>query len=335
MNQAQHHDASVEAELLIRVRDTVKILKNNYLNYNILSHMKLQIFKIVTFTFFLCFCYALCGCEDPPKGVNGTYTNSEVLIIDSVLSEDETWYPDKVYHVEGILEIPPSVILEILPGTTVKFGRDALVKVRGTLKIGTPISDVGLEERVTLTSDKSNPGSGDWLGILYDHTHDVDSFVRGAVIEYADIALDIKTASPTVVDCILRNNATAIALNGSDSKIRHNTILDNRIGISTIERQNRPRIEYNRILNNDTGILCENVQSIIEYNNFEDNNYALKLNVKFNLRVPNNWWGTIASDAIQHKIIDSSDTDIITKQLGTVDFFPIAEMPIADAGPRE
>ena len=155
------------------------------------------------------------------------------------------------------------------------------------------------------------------------------------MIEYADIALDIKTASPTVVDCILQNNETAIALNGSDSKIHYNTISNNSIGISSIERQNRPRIEYNHILNNDTGILCENVQSIIEYNNFKDNNYALRLNVKFNLNVPNNWWGTVASDTIQEMIIDSSDTDIVTKQLGTVGFMPIAEVTIADAGPRE
>lgn len=297
--------------------------------------MKLHIFNIVIFTFFLCFCCVLCGCEDSPKVSNDTDKDSDVLIVDSVLSDDTTWSADKVYTVEGVLEIPPDVILQILPGTTVEFGRDALIKVRGTLKIGTPISEVVLDEWVTLTSDKSNPNSGDWIGILYDHTHDIDSFMRGAVIEYADIALDIKTASPTVVDCILQNNETAIALNGSDSKIRYNTIINNSIGISTIERQNRPRIEYNHILNNDTGILCENVQSIIEYNNFEDNNYALRLNVKFDLNVPNNWWGTVSSDTIQEMIIDSFDTDIVTKQLGTVGFLPIAEVPIVDAGPRE
>ena len=297
--------------------------------------MKLHIFNIVTLTFFLSFCYAFCGCEDSPKVVNGTDKDSKVLIIDTVLSEDETWVPEKVYNVEGILEIPPDVILEILPGTTVEFGRDALIKVRGTLKIGTPLFESGLEEWVTLTSDKSNPNSGDWKGILYDHTHNIDSFVRGTVVEYAEIALDIETASPTVVDCVLRNNETAITLNGSNSKIQHNSILDNSIGISTIERQNRPRIEYNHILNNDTGILCENVQSIIQYNNFENNNYALRLNVKFDLSVPNNWWGTISVETIQHKIIDSSDTDIVTKQLGTVNYLPFAEVLITDAGPRE
>lgn len=297
--------------------------------------MKLQIFRIVTFTFFLCSCYALCGCEDSPNAVNGTDKDSVVDIVDAVLSEDTTWSADKVYKVEGVLEILPDVILEILPGTTVEFGRDAQIKVRGTLKIGTPISEVVLDEWVTLTSDKSNPDSGDWIGILYDHTHDIDSFVRGTVIEYADIALDIDTASPTVFDCVFRNNKTAITLDGSNSKIQYNDIHDNEVGIYTLGRQNRPRIEYNNFTKNDVGIWCENVQSIIEFNNFERNNYGFRLNVKFDYNISNNWWGTVIQDEIDKVILDVKDTDIIAKVLGTVTYQPISQFRLEDAGFRE
>ena len=297
--------------------------------------MKLHNLSIVIFIFFLCFCCVLCGCEDSPKVGNGTDKDSDVLIVDSVLSEDTTWSADKVYTVEGVLEIPPDVILQILPGTTVEFGRDALIKVRGTLKIGTPISEVVLDEWVTLTSEKSNPSSGDWIGILYDHTHDIDSFVKGAVIEYADIALDINTASPTVTDCVLLNNKTAITLDGSDSKIQYNTIHDNEVGIYTLGRQNRPRIEYNNIMQNDVGIWCENVQSIIEFNNFERNNYGFRLNVKFDYNISNNWWGVIIHDEIDKVILDVKDTDIIEKVLGTVTYEPISQFRFEDAGPRE
>lgn len=297
--------------------------------------MKLHIVNIVAFIFFLCFCCVLCGCEDSPKVVNGTDKDSVVEIVDSVLSEDTTWSSDTLYKVEGNLEIPPDVILEILPGTTVEFGRDALIKVRGTLKIGTPISEVVLDEWVTLTSDKSNPRSGDWIGILYDHTHGVDSFVRGAVIEYANIALDIDTASPTIVDCVLRNNKTAITLDGSNSKIQYNEIHDNEVSIYTLGRQNRPRIEYNNITKNDVGIWCENVQSIIEFNNFERNNYAFRHNVKFDYIISNNWWGTVIHNEIDKVILDVKDTDIITKVLGTVTYEPISQFRFEDAGPRE
>lgn len=278
---------------------------------------------------------AFCGCQDSNSVNGGPGKDSEIVLRDYILSEDVTWDPEKTYIVQGTLEISSDVVLEVLPGTVIKFSNDAKIKVRGRLKVGTQLSQVGLEELVYLTSNNNNPEPGDWEGILFDFTHDAESFLRGTVIEYAKIALDIQTTSPSVLDCTLRYNETAIALNGSDSKIQHNAILDNGIGISTIERQNRPRIEYNNISNNQSGILCENVQSIIQSNNFENNDYALRLNVKFDLLVPNNWWGTIVKEEIDTIILDSADTNIVTKQLGTVFYETIAEERIADAGPRE
>ena len=283
------------------------------------------------------FIFVVGGCQDSTS-INGSANDSEVVLRDYRLSGDETWDPEKTYIIHGTLEIPSDVLLEILPGTVVKFNRNAQIKVSGLramLKIGTPLSQEKLDERVHLTSDNSNPQSGDWNGVLFDLTRDNESFLRGVVVEYAKIALDIKTTSPTVLDCTLRNNETAIALDGSDSIIQHNAVLDNEIGISTIGRQNRPQIESNYISNNESGIICENVQSIIQYNNLENNDYSLKLGVKFNLDVRNNWWGTLANDEIDKIILDSADTDIITKQLGTVFYEPIAQTRFSDAGPRE
>ena len=297
--------------------------------------MKIQHIQLSLYIFSLSFIVLFLGCQDSTSVIDPNKKDSEVVLRDYTLSEDEKWEPVKTYIVHGTLDVPPNIVLEVIPGTVVKFNRNALLKVRGTLKIGTPLSEVGLEELVQLTSDGNNPESGDWKGILFDHTHDIDSFVRGTVVEYAIIALDIKTASPAVIDCTLRNNDTAVALDGSNSKIQYNAIHNNRIGISTIERQNRPRIESNNITNNDVGILCENVQSIIEFNNFEDNNYALRLNVKFHLGVPNNWWGTVVNEEIDRIILDAKDTDIITKPLGTVTYEPIATISFTDTGPRE
>ena len=296
--------------------------------------MKILLSQLTSYALVFFFSFAFCGCNDTTSVVDGNGNDSEIVYKDSILTQDETWEREKTYIVEGTVQIPSDITLEILPGTTVKFGRDAHLIVRGTLKIGTPLTQVALEDSVYLTSKSSNPEAGDWNGILYDHTHNIDSFLRGTVVEYAQVALDMKTASPSVYDCILRYNETAIALNGSDSKIQYNTIHDNVTGISTIERQNRPRIEYNNISKNQTGILCENVQSIIQYNNFEGNEYALRLNVKFNLTAPNNWWGTPLSEKIDAVILDSSDTDIITKQIGTVFYETFMEERIVEAGPR-
>ena len=284
----------------------------------------------------LIFCLSLsvgvgCATQEDPNPVAPEDT-SEIVLKDHQLIENETWDPEKTYIVQGTVEIPQNITLNIPPGTTVKFRRDALLIVRGILKIGTPLYQDPVTRRVHLTSDNVGPAPGDWNGILFDHTHDLESFVRGAVIEYATVALDIKTTSPTVAACVLRQNKTAIALDGSDAGVQHNDILDNHIGISTIGRQTRPRIERNNITKNETGIFCENVQSIIQNNNLNTNIFALRLNVKFDLGVTSNWWGSSDTTEIANVIVDGADPVLTTKQIGTVHYEPFADTQIADAG---
>lgn len=272
-----------------------------------------------------------CTTENTTNPVAPT-DSSEVVLENYQLTENETWTPEKTYIVKGTLEIPQDVTLNIQPGTTVKFGRNALLTVRGILKIGTPLAQEQVTELVYLTSENIKPAPADWNGIFFDHTHDLESFIRGAVIEYATIALDIKTTSPTVAECTLRLNETAIALDGSDAQIQHNDILDNNTGIKTIGRQTRPQIQKNNITKNEIGVFCENVQSIIRNNNLNANIFALQLNVKFNLIVSNNWWGNSDATEIANVIIDATDRELITKQVGIVYYEPFTEERIADAG---
>ena len=284
----------------------------------------------------LIFCLSLvmsvgCTAQEDPNPITPE-APLEIVLKDHRLTENETWNPEKTYIVQGTLEIPQNITLNVPPGTTVKFRRDALLTVRGILKIGTPLDQDPVNRLVHLTSDTVGPAPGDWDGILFDHTHGLESFVRGTVIEYATVALDIKTTSPTVTECILRENKTAIALDGSDARIQHNDILDNHIGISTIGRQTRPRIERNSITKNETGIFCENVQSIIQNNNLNTNIFALRLNVKFDLIVTNNWWGHSDTAEIANVIVDAADPVLTTKQIGTVHYEPFANARIADAG---
>lgn len=258
--------------------------------------------------------------------------DTEIVLEDYQLTENETWEPEKTYIINGTLEIPQDTTLNISPGTTVKFRRDARITVQGILKIGTPLAQEQVTQLVHLTSDNIGPAPGDWNGILFDHTHDLESFIRGAVIEHATIALDIKTTSPTIAECTLRLNDTAIALDGSDARIQRNDILDNNIGISTIGRQTLPRIQKNSITKNETGIFSENVQSIIQHNNLNANIFALRLNVKFDFTIPNNWWGSTDPIEITDTIIDGGDPGLIMKQIGTVLYEPFADTEIADAG---
>ena len=273
------------------------------------------------------------GC--PPQETANPITpedGDQVILENYQLTADETWDPKKIYIVHSTLEIPRDITLNVPPGTTVKFGRNAGITVRGILKIGTPFAQAQVTQLVHLTSNNISPAPGDWDGIFFDHTHDLESFIRGAVIEYATVALDIKTTSPTIAACALRFNGTAIALDGSDALVQHNDIVDNTIGISTIGRQTLPHIEKNSIAKNETGIFCENVQSTIQHNNLNANIFALRLNVKFDLVVTNNWWGHSDPTEIADVIIDGNDPGLITKQIGTVHYEPFVDVRIADAG---
>lgn len=296
--------------------------------------MKIQIVPLYI-SFLILFVSAHLGCGELDPGTVEPDKRIDVEYIDYTLTDDETWESVNTYVVNGMLLIPPTITLEILPGTVVKFGQDAHVVVRGMLKVGTPFSQIGLDDSVNLTSNNTTPDSGDWRGILFDHTHDVHSYLRGTVIEFAEIALDIKTASPSIVDSTLRYNDIAVALDGSNAVIGHNAFVENEIGVSTIGRQTRPRIEKNYFLNNESGIVCENVQSIIQNNNFERNDFSLRLQVKFDLAIPDNWWGSTSKAIIDETILDSVDSNLISKPVGTVDYNPIAEIQFSDAGPRE
>ncbi|MDE0086759.1 MAG: hypothetical protein OXU23_13660, partial [Candidatus Poribacteria bacterium] len=60
--------------------------------------------------------------------------------------------------------------------------------------------------------------------------------------------------------------------------------------------------------------------------------FALRLNVKFDLRVTNNWWGNSDATEIANVIIDAADQVLITKQVGTVYYEPFVNVRIVDAG---
>ncbi|RKU14335.1 hypothetical protein C6503_15200 [Candidatus Poribacteria bacterium] len=315
----------------------MKIVENCNEPYKIRTLLEQRIRKMeIRFIYcLLIFCVTLVGTGCTTQETSNSIApedGSEVVLENYRLTEDETWEPEKTYVVHGTLEIPQDIILNISPGTTVKFGRNALVTVKGILKVGTPLAQEQVTQLVHLTSNNIGPALGDWNGIFFDHTHDLESFIRGAVVEYATVALDIKTTSPTIAECTLRLNETAIALDGSDAHIRSNDIVDNTIGISTIGRQTLPRIEKNDIAKNETGIFCENVQSTIQHNNLSANVFALRLNVKFDLIVTNNWWGNSDPVEIAKVIIDGTDPGLITKQTGIVHYEPFADARITDAG---
>jgi hypothetical protein len=88
-------------------------------------------------------------------------------------------------------------------------------------------------------------------------------------------------------------------------------------------------ITQNTIAQNNIGIDCQpyNLNNIA-YNNIQDSSqYSFKLRSASSIQVPNNWWGTTDTNAIEQSIFDRKNDF----NMGTVTFTPILTSPSPDA----
>ena len=125
--------------------------------------MKKIHFPILICVIINCLTIFLSACQDPSPITNGTNDENEIVLNNYILTEDETWVSENTYIIKGTLVVPTDIVLEIMPGTVVKFARDAQMKVSGLralLKVGTPLVEEELDDPVTLTSYNSNPRTG-------------------------------------------------------------------------------------------------------------------------------------------------------------------------------
>ena len=123
--------------------------------------------------------------------------------------------------------------------------------------------------------------------------------------------------SATIENNLIFNNTNGIDI-VSQATIKGNLIFYNLNGIVL---QSQGIIQNNTITNNSIGIKITNPLPTIVYNNIQDNSiYNLQLgsNVQNDIYVPNNWWGTTNSLAINQTIYDFKNDF----NLGKVDFTP-------------
>jgi hypothetical protein len=108
--------------------------------------------------------------------------------------------------------------------------------------------------------------------------------------------------------------------------IEGNLIMNNYFGIDVGYYQT---IRRNTIMNNNEGLYVGESESIIEFNNFQNNSHNVYLNIYAtrNITAENNWWGTTDVQTIEEKIHSNwKDFDFIT-----VDYAPFLTAPDSDA----
>ncbi len=160
---------------------------------------------------------------------------------------DTTWtLANSPYIVVASVEVWQGVTLTIQPGVVVKFNKDRLLQVDGTL-----IARGDVANRITFTSNQSSPTKGDWKSIEFtdssvDATFDgAGNYTGGGILQYCIVeyggsgvesAVHAPNAAPYIDHNIVRNNAArGIRATGTVTipvVITGNTVSGNGGGIS-------------------------------------------------------------------------------------------------------
>ncbi len=197
-----------------------------------------------------------------------------------LLLRDEVWSGE--IYIPGSLIVPPWVTLRIQAGTVVKFkhSRDYKNPIRGELiieggrllAIGTP------DQQIWFTSDAEDPVNGDW-GLIWIRNSQRENIIKYAIIEYAQMGINIWTSSATVSHSIIRwVNSECIYMERSNPIIEYNTIYNCGYNGIAMEQFNYDvKIRYNKIFNNfyNTGIHGEATEVEIEGNIVKNNKFGI------------------------------------------------------------
>ncbi len=124
---------------------------------------------------------------------------------------------DSPYVVTSNVQVTAGVTLTIEPGVVVRFNKDRILQVDGTL-----IARGTVGNWVTFTSNQPSPQKGDWGNIYFtdgstDATFDASgNYQSGSVLQYCAVewggsgvesAIHAPSAAPFVDHCTVRNNA--------------------------------------------------------------------------------------------------------------------------------
>jgi hypothetical protein len=197
-----------------------------------------------------------------PKA-NATY-------VEGPITQDTTWtLVDSPFVVSNDITVFPNVTLTIEPGVKVNFGGAFSLIISGKLYAN------GTGETITFTSNKVQPGTGDWNAIRFNGTGQstlIDCFIAyakdGILIESGDVAIGNSTISLSqngiaAVNGRLRIQDSIVSLcdqNGinitsSDATIQGNVITENEKNGITVTGNRQVTIQNNAIISNGNGIL--------------------------------------------------------------------------------
>lgn len=206
---------------------------------------------------------------------------------ESTLFQDTVWSGEVL--VDGIVTVAPEVVLEIRPGTVVRFTRmDSNVDGIGEHELfiqGRLVAQGTAAQPIVFTSAETAPAPGDW-GALNMMTSDEANLFSHCRIEYAYRGFHAHFAAARLDHCLLRFNQRGLQFQESEVEIVDSQIIDNLNGLQFRNSQ----VNLSRLLvkGNYWGLrgvysevsmdACEVADNLVNGLNFRDSTVELRGN---------------------------------------------------------
>ena len=135
--------------------------------------------------------------------------------IGGVISANQTWtIAGSPYTAINNILVSDSVTLTINPGVEVRFDAGKVLQIDGEL-----IAQGTDSNKITFTSNESNPASGDWGGIVFEDVS-IDAIVDSINLEYISGSI--------IKSCIVEYAGPGITINHSHPFVEGNIIQFNK-----------------------------------------------------------------------------------------------------------
>jgi len=249
--------------------------------------------------------------------------NTPKNLAPKTIQKDTTWSGKVI--IDGLLTIKSGVTLYIKPGTIIKFtkrnkkGDDT--KGSRIYSRGRIIAKGTKNKPILFTSNARKKGKGDWGEIKIEYNQG-GSLFEYVIVENGFWGLHAHFTRLTVKKSMFRNNTGGLRFRSGPVYLKDNLFTKNYIGVRFLI--GNPKIEYNNMINNRTGLFLtqQSETSNIRFNNISNNlEYDLQLGwmQEEDVYIPQNWWGTTDLSKIRKKTFDKDkDSDI-----GKVFFEPV------------